>query len=270
MTTIPDSYRDGLRATFDAMERLGVPSFELTAGDLYRTMGGSPRTGDRLSACCAVLRSAMEPGDEILVVPPEGEGAQLRIRYRLPRSGGAPAKGSEPNGVQPNHTVKNSSIDAREIVEAFVQVATLADVRLHTTDVRVEFYPAPHVRPSGLPPGTQGVYSFALGDTWLKVGKAGPKSVARFCSQHYTLHAPSTLAKSILAHPQELEPILGRGTPSPALHASEIGAWIETYTSRMNVLIPSQVGPFALSLLEAFLQCRLRPLFEGPGGLNFS
>jgi hypothetical protein len=41
------------------------------------------------------------------------------------------------------------------------------------------------------------------------------------------------------------------------------GAWIERNTSRFHVFLPTRAGAPALSLLEAFLQCRLQPVFEG-------
>jgi hypothetical protein len=42
-----------------------------------------------------------------------------------------------------------------------------------------------------------------------------------------------------------------------------VGTWIKTNTERVNFLIPESLGIPLLSLLEAFLQCRLKPRFEG-------
>lgn len=85
-------------------------------------------------------------------------------------------------------------LDERELVESFLSVAQLAHLSLGKFDVRIEVLSAPHRRPSRLPEGRQAVYAFFLGDTCLKVGKAGPKTAARFISQHYGFNAPSTLA----------------------------------------------------------------------------
>lgn len=267
VTVSSDAFLPTLLHVFREMEERGLRAFELSAADLYRYAGGDPRPSDRLAACCAALRGAMTAGDEILSEPDGGFGASLRIRYTLPRA----ASGSGADGHAQNRSSITSGrpgLDTAEIVSAFVQVATLANVRLSPADVWVELHVAPHVRPPNLPDAMQAVYVFMLGEKCLKVGKAGPNSTARYCSQHYSLHAPSTLAKSILGHGRELLPALPPGVPKPTLHAEEIGRWIESYTSRMNVLIPARSGPFALSLLEAFLQCRLKPLFEGPRGLN--
>ena len=155
--------------------------------------------------------------------------------------------------------------DERELIESFLRVAQLARLELAEADVRSEVLAAPHRRPSRLPEGCQAVYAFVLGNTCLKVGKAGPKTAARFISQHYGLNAPSTLAKSILAHRARVAPLLPAQRANQAMDLSEqnVGRWIETNTSRTHVFLPTSAGPFALSLLEAFMQCRFKPLFEG-------
>lgn len=66
--------------------------------------------------------------------------------------------------------------------EAFVRAAQLARLELHPSDVLVELIVAPHQRPRSLPLGKQAVYCFLLGEGCLKVGKAGPKTKARFTS----------------------------------------------------------------------------------------
>jgi hypothetical protein len=155
-------------------------------------------------------------------------------------------------------------VDQGEIVQAFLRVAQLATLSLAESDIHVDFRPAPHRRPTRLPADRHGVYVFLLGATCLKVGKAGPKSAARFCSHHYGHNAQSTLARSILAHPEKVAARLParRGAEVMALSKHGVGAWIEANTCRMNVLLPCSTGRFALSLLESFLQCRLKPLFE--------
>ncbi len=54
-------------------------------------------------------------------------------------------------------------------------------------------------RPASLPKGKMGIYMFLYDNKFLKIGKAGPKSNARFYSQHYNpKSARSTLATFIL------------------------------------------------------------------------
>ena len=150
--------------------------------------------------------------------------------------------------------------------EDFLEVARLAGASIPREALRIELLPAPHRRPSRLPPGGQAVYAFFLGDRCLKVGKAGPKTNARFTSQHYGFNAPSTLAKSIDASRDLVARLLSEATgakETPLPQRDRLGQWIERNTSRLNAFIPVSSGQFALALLEAFLQCRFKPVFEG-------
>lgn len=89
------------------------------------------------------------------------------------------------------------------------------------------------------------------------MGKAGSKSNARYTSQHYQPDsAPSTLARSLLGAKAEF------GVPQ-AIDESSIGEWIKLNTYRINILLNSNAGVHALNLLEAFVQCKLDPRFEG-------
>jgi hypothetical protein len=157
------------------------------------------------------------------------------------------------------------TLDLAEIIDAFLHVAALAHVQLESAHLRHELLPSPHKRPSRLPPGLQAVYAFLLDERCLKVGKAGPSTQARFTSQHYGFNAPSTLAKSILANPQRLADLLPpeRRSEVATLNEAKVGAWIERNTARLHIFLPMQAGPLALGLLEAFVQCRMNPVFEG-------
>src|SRR3989442_14713060 len=97
---------------------------------------------------------------------------------------------------------------------------------------------APH-RPRVLPVGWQGVYCFNFNGAWLKSGKAGPNSNARWLSQHYSpTRAMSTLARSLLLYAKEArdDPRLPSGLREElrAVSAADIGPWIKANTSRHN------------------------------------
>lgn len=156
-------------------------------------------------------------------------------------------------------------IDLVEISVSLAEVARLARVDLQSHNIKNEFLPAPHRRPSSFPPGTQAVYAFLLAESCLKVGNAGPKTQARFTSQHYGLDAPSTLAKSILRDPLKVANLFSSEQRSEVqlLDGSSIGSWIEKNTSRVHICIPAEAGHFTLGLVEAFIQCRFQPVFEG-------
>lgn len=147
-------------------------------------------------------------------------------------------------------------MDTAALVKDFMSAAALAGVHLSASDLTVDRTEAPHSPPKGLPAGKMAVYVFSFGTAVLKVGKAGPSSAARFTSQHYNpSSAPSTLAASILKEGQSL----GISGLSP----ESVGSWIKANTDRTNFLLSVNCGVPVLTLLEAFLQCRLRPRFEG-------
>ncbi len=151
----------------------------------------------------------------------------------------------------------------QEILGAFEQVAALAGLRLPANSIRVVSLAAPHRRPA-LPPQSQAVYSFFLENRCLKVGKAGPKSPARYSSHHYGLHARSTLARSVLDHREQIASLVEwRAAEIRALNGESVGPWIEANTRRLDFLLPTNAGSAALALLETFLQARFNPVFEG-------
>ena len=100
------------------------------------------------------------------------------------------------------------------------------------------------------------VYVFEWKGQCLKVGKVGPNSQARYTSQHYgPSSSNSNLAKSVLGGRDELG--------ISAVSKSNVGAWIKNNVDRTNYLLDSECGIPMLTLLESFLQCRLKPRFEG-------
>ncbi len=100
------------------------------------------------------------------------------------------------------------------------------------------------------------VYVFVWSGRCLKVGKVGPKSQARFTSQHYRpASSNSNLAKSLVAGHEKL------GLSD--ITDSNVGAWIKGNVDRVNFLLSAECGIPTLTLLESFLQCRLNPFFEG-------
>ena len=137
----------------------------------------------------------------------------------------------------------------------FYKVASLAGASYDQTKLDHQIHPMPHAAPS-LPAGKIAAYAFFLNGRALNVGKVGQKSAARFVSQHYLPNsAMSNLAKSILTHPASVG--------ASGLDATTVGDWIKAHTDRVSILMPADFGLPLLSLLEAFLHVRWKPLFEG-------
>jgi len=65
----------------------GKATVEINAGDLHRRVGGYPGANHRMPMCCVVMLAAFAPdsGDVILEEPPSAQGANLTIKYVLPR-----------------------------------------------------------------------------------------------------------------------------------------------------------------------------------------
>lgn len=157
------------------------------------------------------------------------------------------------NIVCPQH---NMGSDPKALIEEFRMVAEIADVSVPPTALAIERLSAPHKPPSSLPKGKMAVYVFEWKGHCLKVGKVGPNSQARYTSQHYSPSSSSSnLAKSLIAGREELG--------IPTVSESNVGRWIKENVDRTNFLLDVGCGVPVLTLLESFLQCRLRPRFEG-------
>lgn len=141
----------------------------------------------------------------------------------------------------------------------FRKVAALADAEFIADGITPEIMRKPHSQPRRLPSTGMAVYAFFLNGQALKVGKVGPKSSARYTSQHYNPEsARSNLARSILANREKVG--------SPCVDSSNIGDWIKRQTDRVNLLAPASLGHPMLALLDSFLHVRWKPIFEGRGG----
>ena len=146
------------------------------------------------------------------------------------------------------------------LLDQFVLAARLAGCDdLMATDVHVDLWMPGHHTRAPLRPDSMAVYVFTFGETCLKVGKVGPNSSARFTSQHYL---PGS-SRSNLARSLSTVDGWAKVPGAPALRVDTVGQWIKEHTTRSNFILDARIGMPVLNLLEAFLQCRLRPVFEG-------
>jgi hypothetical protein len=150
-----------------------------------------------------------------------------------------------------------------EALSDFGKVAALANAECLVESIRVEIAGRPHKAPGSLPTGKMAVYAFFLSGQALKVGKVGPKSAARYTSQHYNpASAGSTLAQSVLNNAIRVGAV--------GVDQTSVGQWIKNHTDRVNLLLPTDLGLPTLSLLESFLHVRWQPMFEGRAGTESS
>ena len=82
-----ETFRNALKDEFRRAEAAGMPYIDVRSGRLHEQVGGYP-AGDgnhRMRTCCMVMYGEKSKDDEVLKVPPKGNGATLVIRYTLPR-----------------------------------------------------------------------------------------------------------------------------------------------------------------------------------------
>lgn len=147
-------------------------------------------------------------------------------------------------------------VNMNEILNDLSEVLRLGGISYQDGDIVIEDLGVPHQPPKTIPEGKMAVYSFFYNGQALKIGKAGPKSKARYTSQHYNAgSAPSTLAASLESKPEKIGL-----TKSELLDSKE---WLKQNTQRINFIINSHLGVGVLNLVEAFLIAKLSPVYEG-------
>jgi hypothetical protein len=164
--------------------------------------------------------------------------------------------------------IKNPS----NVISGFKSALAQADLGQLRSTIEHEAQPAPH-RSHSLPTGKCAVYVFSLSERWgsgcpagpdrvLKVGKAGPKSNARFQSQHYNPNSAGSTVAGSLTRCKILWPYLGI-----TRLAEEVGEWIRKHVDRDNFYLDAPDEPL-LRLFETYLSGTLGSVFEGGESRN--
>lgn len=141
-----------------------------------------------------------------------------------------------------------------ELKAKMIEALRLAGVSIEASQLELVDRGIPH-KPAGLPNGKMGIYTFIYQGQFLKVGKAGPSSDARFRSQHYKpMGSQSNLAKSIL----------NDGDFSHLrISIDTVGEWIKQNSKRVDIIMDVSLGIFVLNFIEAYLHLRFQPKYEG-------
>jgi len=84
MPTASD-FQTELNKIFQDAQAKGLSHVDVEAGHLHRRVGGYPGNNHRMPVCCNVMRQNIQTGDITLYAPPKGNGATLKIRYKIPR-----------------------------------------------------------------------------------------------------------------------------------------------------------------------------------------
>ena len=154
---------------------------------------------------------------------------------------------------------KSEQIIAR-IQNLIVDVDKIAGKQFHLSDNSGKPLFEIRYQPKGnhslsLKNGYMAVYTFVLGDEWLKVGQVSKNSNQRYKYDHYKTDKGSTLARSLINDPENC-----------SLNESNVGDWIENNCDRYDVWIDSSrfSNPkIVLNFVEGLLQYNLNPRYEG-------
>ncbi|MCG9131611.1 hypothetical protein J5I95_08020 [Candidatus Poribacteria bacterium] len=143
-----------------------------------------------------------------------------------------------------------------QLLTDFLSAAEHGQIEITPDSITIELQPKPHTRPKQLPEGKMAVYVFSTDTEILKVGKVNTGSENRYCRHHYNPQgAGSTLAKSLME--DENIPVMFRPDKKT------VSDLIMEHTDRVNFLLDAELGFFVLNLFEAYIQCRLKPKYEG-------
>jgi len=141
------------------------------------------------------------------------------------------------------------------ILRSIKNTATALGKTIDTSKIWVIDRGVPHIAPKKLPEGRMAVYTFIYNDEFLKIGKAGPNSNARYTSQHYNPgSAMSNLAKSLLDD---------RDMNNCGIFEDNVGEWIKSNCRRIDIEMDTSLGIFTLELVEAILHYKYIPKYEG-------
>lgn len=153
--------------------------------------------------------------------------------------------------------MKFEELDAEKVKKDFLCIVNrIKSGMLKDEDLEIKISKKPH-KPCKLPEGKMAVYAFFYKGICLKVGKAGPKSNARFCSHHYGKNrSKSNLANSILNDND-------RDSIGIKLGKERIGKWIQNNLDRVDFLLCANKPIATLNLLEVYFQLHFEPRYEG-------
>lgn len=150
-----------------------------------------------------------------------------------------------------------------------------------------------HINPDcKLEDGKMGIYMFCYRykdkEVFLKIGKAGEKTKARFSTQHYCINkTKSTLAKSLIKSiqqdrldnkvleeiKQEITAIITKEEMNQILENSDnsnlkdkkdgIKDWMKSKLTKINIVLDASLGNRVLSFFEEYFIFKYNPIFEG-------
>lgn len=83
MGEVSQSFISEVQRIINEARSQGKKYVDIVSRDVHINVGGYEGSNHRMPSCCNAMRSLMKDGDEILEMPPKGNGATLKIRYYI-------------------------------------------------------------------------------------------------------------------------------------------------------------------------------------------
>ena len=179
--------------------------------------------------------------------------------------------------------------DIAKVIRILKEIDSNLKDNVALNEKNVEIYINPDCK---LENGKMGIYMFCYRhkdkEVFLKIGKAGEKTKARFSTQHYCINkTKSTLAKSLIKSiqedridnkvleeiKQEFTAIITKEEMKQILYNSdnsnlkdkkkEIKDWMKSKLTKINIVLDASFGNRVLSFFEEYFLFKYNPIFEG-------
>lgn len=179
--------------------------------------------------------------------------------------------------------------DIAKVIRILKEIDSNLKDNVALNEKNVEIYINPDCK---LENGKMGIYMFCYRhkdkEVFLKIGKAGEKTKARFSTQHYCINkTKSTLAKSLIKSiqedridnkvleeiKQEFTAIITKEEMKQILYNSdnsnlkdkkeEIKDWMKSKLTKINIVLDASFGNRVLSFFKEYFLFKYNPIFEG-------
>lgn len=142
---------------------------------------------------------------------------------------------------------------SRKILNLVKKACKIVDKPLSKSQIEIVYQPLHH-EAKALPKGKMAVYTFVYqGNEFLKIGRAGAKSKARYQSHHYYVRSgKSTLARSLVNDPN-----------MPMVNVNNVTDWVKNNCERYDVILDASLGKMLLNYIEGMLHYKYLPRYEG-------
>lgn len=153
----------------------------------------------------------------------------------------------------------------QEIKKYILEVFKALSKAINIDDIVVSFQDK-NQHPPKFNKGKMYIYSFWLETETapLKIGKAGPNSIARYTSHHYNMNSSNSCLAKRIAEDNAFKDKYGI---NKNIGSEQLNRWIRENCYRINIEMPYDIENgfdlYTLELVEAILHNLFPPIYEG-------